>query len=74
MKVFFAIALLAIIGALGAAGLAMLRSGQPDTPGTNRRMMRALALRVGLSILLFLIILVSFAMGWIRPTGIPVAG
>lgn len=73
MKVFFAIALLAIIGALGAAGLAMLRTGRSDEP-RSRRMMQALALRVGLSVLLFLVILLSFAMGWIRPTGIPVAG
>lgn len=73
MKAFFAIALLAILGALGAAGLAMLRGGRSDEP-KSRRMMQALALRVGLSVLLFLVILLSFAMGWIRPTGIPVTG
>ncbi len=73
MKAAFAIALIAIIAALGAAGLAMLRGGRGNEP-KSRRMMQALALRVGLSVLLFLFILLSFAMGWIRPTGIPVAG
>jgi Protein of unknown function (DUF2909) len=34
-------------------------------------MMRALALRVGLSVLLFAFILLSYWMGWIHPTGIP---
>lgn len=71
MKAAFAVALLAIVAALGAAGLAMLRGGRDDTP-RSKRMMRALAWRVGLSVLLFLFILLSFAMGWIRPTGIPV--
>ena len=34
-------------------------------------MATALALRVGLSILLFLCILLAWKMGWINPTGIP---
>lgn len=71
MKALFAIALLGIVGALGAAGFAMLRGGRRDEP-KSRRMMQALAVRVGLSVLLFLVILLSFSMGWIRPTGIPV--
>ena len=35
-------------------------------------MARALALRVALSVALFLIILLSWKMGWIQPTGLPV--
>ena len=35
-------------------------------------MARALALRVGLSVALFLFILLSWYMGWVRPTGIPI--
>jgi hypothetical protein len=35
-------------------------------------MMRALAVRVGLSILLFAFILLSYKLGWIRPTGVPI--
>ena len=33
--------------------------------------MRALAFRVGMSIVLFLTILLSWKLGWIQPTGIP---
>jgi hypothetical protein len=33
-------------------------------------MMRALALRVGLSVLLFICVLVAWKLGYIRPTGI----
>jgi hypothetical protein len=35
-------------------------------------MVRALALRVGLSILLFVCILLAWKLGYIQPTGIPV--
>jgi hypothetical protein len=34
-------------------------------------MVRALAVRVGLSVLLFVCILFSYWAGWIQPTGIP---
>jgi hypothetical protein len=35
-------------------------------------MMRALAVRVALSILLFGFILLSYWLGWIEPTGVPI--
>jgi hypothetical protein len=38
--------------------------------GTTNRTVNALALRVGLSIALFLFILLSWHMGWIEPTGV----
>ena len=31
----------------------------------------ALAVRVGLSVTVFLFVLVSYLMGWIQPTGLP---
>ena len=34
-------------------------------------MMRALAVRVGVSVLLFVCILLAWSLGWIHPTGIP---
>jgi hypothetical protein len=34
-------------------------------------MARALTVRIGLSVLLFLFILLSYKLGWIQPTGIP---
>jgi len=48
----------------------MLQDGRNGAPKTNR-MVKALALRVGLSIALFVFILVSYKLGWIHPTGIP---
>lgn len=79
MKFVFLLGLLAIIGALAMAGRAMLqggRSGKPGEPGEpgnlkGKRMARALALRVALSIALFAFILISYQMGWIQPTGVP---
>jgi hypothetical protein len=71
MKYFIAAALVLIIGALASAGVFMMRDGRDGKPKTSN-MMRALAVRVGLSILLFLCILLAYKMGWIRPTGIPI--
>jgi hypothetical protein len=34
-------------------------------------MARALAVRVGLSVAIFLLVLLSYALGWIQPSGIP---
>ncbi len=71
MKIVMALALLAVIAALVVAGKAMLQDGRDGAPKTNR-MARALAWRVGLSIALFLFVLLSYLMGWIHPTGVPV--
>ncbi|KGM41932.1 membrane protein [Aquabacterium sp. NJ1] len=70
MKIVIAFALLAIVMALALAGRAMLQDGRDGQPKTNR-MVKALALRVGLSIALFLFILLSYKLGWIHPTGVP---
>jgi hypothetical protein len=70
MKIIIALALLAIIISLGFAGRAMLQDGRDGAPKSNR-MVNALALRVGLSVALFVFILISYKMGWIHPTGIP---
>jgi len=70
-SVFITLAFAAIIGALALAGIFMLRDGRAGKPkGDN--MMRALALRVALSVLLFACILFSYWAGWIQPTGIPI--
>jgi hypothetical protein len=70
MKIVIAFVLLAIVMAMAFAGRAMLQDGRDGKPKSNR-MMHALALRVGLSIALFLFILLSYKMGWIHPTGVP---
>jgi hypothetical protein len=71
MKYLIAAALVLIVAALASAGVFMMRDGRNGKPKSSN-MMRALAVRVGLSVLLFVCILLSYWMGWIRPTGIPV--
>lgn len=63
------IAFTVILGALVFAGVFMLRGG--DGASRSGRMMRALAVRVAMSVALFLCILVAWRLGWIHPTGIP---
>jgi hypothetical protein len=70
MKYLIGIAFTTIIGALVYAGVSMVQDGRDGKPKTHS-MMRALALRVGVSVLLFLCLLGSYLMGWIQPTGIP---
>lgn len=74
MKIIIGLGFLVIFGALGAAGYFMLkRPGDSADPLAARsRMARALAVRVGVSIVLFLGILVSYKLGWIHPTGVPI--
>ena len=74
MKILVAFAFLAILASLVMALVYMMRGGSPtaeDTPRPKGNMARALALRVGLSILLFVCVLISWKMGWIQPSGIP---
>ena len=71
MKTVIVIALVLVLAALAGAGLFMLRKGG-DPASRDARMARALAVRVGLSIALFLFVLLSWRMGWVRPTGLPV--
>ena len=72
MKYLIGIAFIGIIGALVFAGVSMVQDGRDGKPKTGS-MMRALAFRVGLSVLLFLCLIGSYLMGWIHPTGIPLA-
>jgi len=69
------VAFLAIVASLAAALVFMMRGGNPEgaessAPRKNH-MARALAFRVGFSILLFVVILISYRLGWIHPTGLP---
>jgi len=70
MSYLVALGFLAIIASLVTALLFMLRGGGAAQQDKSKRMARALALRVGFSLLLFLCILLSWSMGWIQPTGI----
>ena len=70
MKTTIVLMLVAVLAALGGAGFFMVRGGR-DKRSKDQRMARALALRVALSVALFLFILLSWRMGWVRPTGVP---
>ncbi|CAG1018190.1 hypothetical protein BURC_02932 [Burkholderiaceae bacterium] len=71
MKILIVAAFIAILGALAFAGVAMVRGKEGEGVPKKPTMMRALAWRVGLSVLLFLFILISYKLGWIAPTGVP---
>ncbi|AMO22789.1 twin transmembrane helix small protein [Ramlibacter solisilvae] len=69
MKYFVLLAFLGILGSLGSALYFMMRDGQHGKPKTSN-MARALAWRVGLSVLLFVCILLAWKLGYIQPTGL----
>jgi hypothetical protein len=71
MKYLIGFGFIGIIGALVMAGVFMMRDGRDGKPKTGN-MMRALAVRVGLSVALFACILFSWWVGWIQPTGMPI--
>ena len=70
MKYIIGFAFVGILGALTMAGVFMMRDGRDGKPKSGN-MMRALAVRVGLSVLLFACVLFSWWAGWIQPTGMP---
>lgn len=85
MKYLLAFGFAAIVASLAAALFFMLRSGRageadaddarrsggpaPDDDAQGKRMATALALRVGLSVALFLCLLLAWWLGYIRPSG-----
>jgi len=65
MKIFIALAFLGIVGSLGSALFYLMRD-----KGKSNKTVLALALRVGLSIFLFLSLLVAHQIGWIETSGV----
>ena len=65
MKIFIALAFLGIVGSLGSALFYLMRD-----KGKSNKTVRALALRVGLSIFLFLSLLVAHQIGSIETSGV----
>ena len=65
----------AIFLSLAAALFFMLKGGKGDAGAADKsksgRMARALAFRIGFSVLLFICILVGWKLGYLQPTGIP---
>ncbi|MFT3779645.1 MAG: twin transmembrane helix small protein [Ottowia sp.] len=71
------LAFVGIIGSLASALVFMMRRDDPsgrDDPRRAGRMVKALALRVGLSVLLFICVLVAWKLGYIQPSGLPTGG
>lgn len=64
MKILVVLVLFGIIASMGQALIAMSAG-----PTTSSRMVRALTLRVVLSVGLFLLLLLSWHLGWIEPHG-----
>lgn len=71
MKYFVAVAFIGILASLGGALYYMLKDGR-DGRAKGGGMARALTVRIGLSVLLFLCILLGWKLGYIQPGGLPV--
>ncbi len=65
MKLLIALVFIAILFALGSAMIHLLKPGKAD----SKAMAKSLTWRIGLSIVLFLILLAAFQFGWIEPHG-----
>jgi hypothetical protein len=65
MKIYVAIAFVLIITSLGSALFYLMRD-----KGQNNNTVKALAVRVGLSVALFISLLVAHWLGWIESTGL----
>ncbi len=75
MKTLMVLMLVAVLVALASAGVFMLRKSDDGAQGEaarDKRMARALAFRVGISVALFLLVMLGWAMGWVRPGGLPI--
>ena len=76
MTYLIALAFIAIFASLASALFFMLRGGKGNegaesSKRKNSNMARALAFRIGFSVLLFVCILIAWKLGYIQPTGIP---
>lgn len=55
-----------ILVSLGSALYQLVRGGD------SKKMVRSLAIRIGLSVALFLLLMAAWYAGWIQPHGLPV--
>lgn len=70
MKYLVIVGFIAILGSLGAALFFMMKGGNGESANKSANMARALAMRVGFSVLLFVCVLIAWKLGYIHPTGI----
>ena len=66
MKWLVILCLVAIVVSMASALLYLFRGGE----GGSSKMLRALTIRVAISVGLFLFLMVSYKLGWIGPQGI----
>jgi uncharacterized membrane protein len=72
MTFIIALAFIGILASLATALFFMVRSKPEDEDSPKASpMAKALAFRIGISVVLFICILLSWKMGWIQPSGIP---
>jgi cytochrome bd-type quinol oxidase subunit 2 len=72
MKLFVIAAFVLIVASLVGALVAMMRAdSESGDEQRSRRMAKALTVRIGVSVLLFAAVIISYLMGWIQPTGLP---
>lgn len=64
MRIFVAIVFIGILASLGSALFYLMRD-----KGTSNRTVQALTVRIGLSVALFLLLLLANYLGWIKSTG-----
>ena len=72
MKYLVALAFVFILGSLAFALFFMFKGGTDQGSSKSGKMAWALAVRIGLSVLLFLCVLLGWKLGYLHPTGIPV--
>ena len=68
-KILVIAVFIGILAALGSALYQLSRKG-----GDSKKMIRALAIRVGLSVALFLLLMILWYLGIITPHGLPTQG
>jgi len=71
MKYVVALVFVGILVSLGVALFFMLKDGR-EGRARSGGMARALTVRIGLSVLLFLCLLLAWKLGYIQPGGLPV--
>jgi phosphotransferase system glucose/maltose/N-acetylglucosamine-specific IIC component len=65
MRIIVVLAFIGILASLGSALVYLMRD-----KGTTNRTVNALTVRIGLSVALFLFVLLAHHLGWIESTGI----
>jgi Protein of unknown function (DUF2909) len=69
IKILIVVALFGIVASLGKAMFHMSSSRTTDSAGQSAMMVRALTVRIGLSVALFVLLMIAWYFGGISPHG-----